>query len=157
MTHKANYGRTAIAPTTILPELATDLSTGQAGTPNPGQTEVPVHVLPEWAVEFGPTVPALQLRLTLKPGAAPGQVALDLFRLYAAVNRAELGQAGAGLLPGEASADEPTAPGTVSVIFKPADPQGAAQRLAMVVSALQGAPDYPSLEGWEAKVISVAA
>jgi hypothetical protein len=157
MVSRSKYGRTAVAPALVLPEMALDLSEGQQLSTTLGKTEVPVQVLPELAMDFGPTVPVLQLRLTLKPGAAPGQVALDLFRLYTAINRFDLSQSGAGLLPEEASYDEPISGGTLSVIFKPANPQGASERLETVISSLGGAQDYPSLQHCEAKVVSVAA
>jgi hypothetical protein len=56
MSPKSDYGRTALAPATILPELAIDISEGQPLASDFGKTEVPVHVLPELAVDFGPTV-----------------------------------------------------------------------------------------------------
>src|SRR5438128_975447 len=46
MTPDFKYGKTAIAPVTILPELAIDMSEGEPLPANLGRTEVPVHVLP---------------------------------------------------------------------------------------------------------------
>jgi hypothetical protein len=157
MTPKSNCGQTALAPETILPELAIDMSEGQRLPSSLGKTEVPVHVLPEMAVDFGLTVAALQLRLTLRPEATPGQVALDLFQLYAAVNQVELSLGGAGLLPRDATDEAATANGTLSVTFQPANLDGAAERLAAVATAINGAKDYPSLQRCDAKLISVAA
>jgi hypothetical protein len=141
----------------MLPELAIDMSDGQPLPSNLGKTVVPVHVLPELAVDFGPKVAALELRLTLRPDATPGQVALDLFRLYAAVNALELNLGGSGLLPRDASHDAAPSNGTLSVTFKPANNDGAAERLATVVNAIQGAQDYSSVQRCEAKLVSVAA
>jgi hypothetical protein len=157
MDQNTNYGRTAFGPVVVLPEQVMDMSEGQPLPAPLGKTGVPVHVLPAWEVDFGPTVPAMFLRLTLKPGATPAEVVRDLFRLYAAVNQLDLGQQGSGLLPCEAICEEPPSKGILSVTFKPANPQGAAERLAMVVRAIQGtAKDYPSLQGCEAMVGSVA-
>jgi hypothetical protein len=157
MTPESEYGQTAPAPVTILPELALDLSEGQPLLSDLGKTDVPVHGLPELALDFGPTVPALHLQLTLRAEVPPGLVSLDLFRLYAAVNQLDLSLHGAGLLPGEASYEDQTPNGTLSVTFKPAEPHGAAERLARVVSAINAAQNYPSLLRCEAKVISIAA
>src|SRR5439155_20136165 len=119
-----------------------------------GKTEVPVVVLPELAFDMTATepVPSLQMTLTLRPGATPGQVALDLFRLYAAVNQLELSQHGAGLIPDDAACESTANAGTMRVTFRPADPNGAAVRLATVVSAMSGVLKYPSIVRCEAKV-----
>ena|SRR5438128_9182259 len=157
MTPTFNYGKTVVGPVTILSDMPIDMSEGQPLPPNLGKTEVLVRVIQGPTLDFGPAVPALQLRLTLRPEATPGQVALDLFRLYAAVNHLELSHQGAGLLPGEAIHDETASNGTLSVTFKPALRDGAAERLASVVRAIHGAQDYPSLQRCEAMVVSVAA
>jgi hypothetical protein len=157
MAPQPEYGRTTLAPVNVLPEMPLDLSEVQPLPADLGKTDTPVHVLPELALDFRPTVPALRLQLTLRAGAAPGQVSLDLFRLYAAVNQLDLSLHGAGLLPGEAAYDEQPPNGTLSVTFKPAEPHGAAERLAHVVSAINAAQAYPSLLRCEAKVVSIAA
>jgi hypothetical protein len=157
MTANFNYGKAAVGPVTILSDMPIDMSEGQPLPPTLGKTEVPVCMIQGPTLDFGPTVPALQLRLTLRPEATPGQVALDLFRLYAAVNELELSHHGAGLMPGDAVHDETPPNGTLSVTFKPAARDGAAERLATVVSAIHDAQDYPSLQRCEAMVVSVAA
>jgi hypothetical protein len=157
MTVNRKYGRTELAPVTTLPELAIDMSEGQPVPTNLGKTEVPVCVIQGPTLDFEPTVPALQLCLTLRPGATPAQVAVDLFRLYAAAIRLELSQGGTGLLLEEISCDEPSCHGSLQVTFKPSDLRGAAERLAGVVSAIHGVLDYPSLQRFEAKVVAVAA
>src|SRR5262249_32693892 len=117
MNPKRKYGETEFGPVNILPALTIDMSGGQPLPPKLGETEIPVNVLPELAFDMSPDdiLPVLQLRLTLRPGATPGQVALDLFRLYAAINQSDLSQQGSGLLPGEASCEETTSNGTLSV------------------------------------------
>jgi hypothetical protein len=157
MTPKSEYGQTAAAPVNILPELPIDMSDGQALSPVLGKTEVPVHVLPELALDFGPTVPALHLQLTFRPGVPASRVSCDLFRLYAAVNQLDVSLNGAGLSPVAASCEEHTADGTLSVTFKPGDPDGAGERLARIASAVKVVSDYPSLASCEAKVVSIAA
>jgi len=151
MTPESECGQTASAPVNILPELAMDMAEGQSLLSNLGKTEVPVHVLPELPLDWCPTVPILRLQLTFRPGAAPWQVSLDVFRLYAAVNQLDLSLHGAGLMPAEAFNEEPTSNGTISVTFKPAEAHGAAERLALVVSAINEVQNYPSLLRCEAK------
>jgi hypothetical protein len=154
MTPNHPYGQTEPAPVYVLPELAFDLSEGQPLSATLGQTEVPVVVLPELAFDMSATepVPSLQITLSLRTGAAPGQVALDLLRLYAAVNQLELSQHGAGLIPDAAAWDSTANDGTMRVTFRPADPNGAALRLANVVSAMSDALKFPSIVRCEAKV-----
>src|SRR5947208_1111028 len=121
MTPNHKHGQTEPAPVHVLPELAFDLSEGQPLAATPGQTEVPVVVLPELAFDMSATepVPSLQMTLTLRPGATPGQVALDLFRLYAAVNQLELSQHGAGLIPDDTACESTANAGTMRVTFRP--------------------------------------
>jgi hypothetical protein len=154
---ESKYGRTTPGPVIMLPELAIDMSEGRPLPSNLGRTEVPMSVIEGLPLDLGSTVPALQLRLTLRTGATPGQVAVDLFRLYAAVNQLDLTQGGTGLMPGEATYDEPTANGTLWVTFRPADPQGATGRLVRIISAINQVHDFASLKGLEAKVVSVGA
>jgi len=137
-----------------MPELAFDLSEGHPLPATLGQTESPVVLLPELAFDLSAAepVPSLQMTLTLRPGATPGLVALDLFRLYAAVNQLELSEHGAGLIPDDASCESTTNDGTMRATFRPADPNGAANRLGMVVSAMSDALKYPSVVSCEAKV-----
>jgi hypothetical protein len=133
------------------------MSAGRAKPAELGKTEVPVHVLPELALDFGLTVPALHLQLTLRPDVPPWRVSLDLFRLYAAANQLDLSLHGAGLLAAEAACEERAPEWTVSVIFKPAEPHGAEERLARVIGAIQEVRDYPSLLRCEAKVVTITA
>jgi hypothetical protein len=151
------FGATGLAPVTVLPELAIDLSLGQVLPSRLGKTEAPLRMLPELEIEFSPTVPVLELRLVLRPQVPSWQVSLDLFRLYAAVNQLDLRHQGSGLLPAEASYDQPNQEGVLSVRFKPFQPQGAAERLGRLASAINEAQEYPSLLRCEAKVVCTAA
>lgn len=152
-----DYGRTEPTPVNVLPDMTFDLSEGQPLPSGPGKTEVPVALLPELAFDLRPTdpVPSLRIDVSLRAGATPGQVALDLFRLYAALNQLELSQHGAGLVPDDAGGS--TAGGTVRVTFRPADPSGAAERLASVTRAVGDAARYPSIERCEVTVVPTAA
>ncbi len=149
-----DYGQTELAPVQVLSEIVFDLSEGQPLPATLGKTEMPVVVLPEVAFDMRPTepVPSLQLTLSLRPGATPGQVALDLFRLYAAVNQLELSEHGAGLIPDDASCESTTNDGTMRVTFRPADPKGAAGRLAIVVTSMGDRLKCDSIVRCEAKV-----
>jgi hypothetical protein len=157
MTPKPEYGKTIPAPTVVLPELETDMTKGQPLPSSLGKTEVPVHVLQELATDFGPTVPALHLEVTLQPEAAPWDVSVDLFRLYAAINDLDLSLHGGGLFPGEASCEERVSNATFSVTFRPAAVDGAAERLARLVRAVNETKNYPTLLKCEAKIVSIAA
>ncbi len=85
-------------------------------------------------------------------------MALDLFRLYTAVNQLELSRRGAGLVPDDASGADAPSNGTLRVTFKPVEPDGAAERLAVIVSAIgEALKKYPSIERCEAIVVPVAA
>jgi hypothetical protein len=94
----------------------------------------------------------------VRAGAAPGEVALDLFRLYAALNELERSYHGAGLTPGASHCDATPTNGILHVIFKPADPDGAEERLTRLAETIQSAiGHYPCIERWEAKVVRAVA
>jgi hypothetical protein len=141
MTPDNEYGRTEFAPVTILLELAIDMFEGKELPPNLGKTEVPVHVVQGPTLDFAPTVPVLQLRLIFREGATPEQVAEDICRLFIGMNRVDLSHQGAGLLPGEISREGPTSNGTFSVTLKPAELNGAVERLARIASAISQVHD----------------
>jgi hypothetical protein len=154
MTHEPTCGKTAVAPVSVLPELAIDLSEEGTVPVQLGKTAVPVQALPELAIDFESTLPALHLELSLRSGVPGWQVSLDLFRLYAKLNQLELSLHGSGLLPAKAT----SASGErVSVTFMPANPIGAAERLARIVSAINDLEDCPAVLRCEAKIVSVAA
>jgi hypothetical protein len=134
-----------------------DMSGAQPLRPTLGKTEVPVSVVLGPTLDFSHTVPALKLRLTFRPEATSEQVALDVFRLYAAINQFDLSNKGGGLLPDEVSREEPTSNGTLSITFRLTEPVGAEERLEAVVQAINLFQEYPSLQRCEARVISVAA
>jgi hypothetical protein len=157
MSQNPKYGRAEPAGETNVSGPAIDMFDGNPVPPSFGKTKIPVTALQGPTLNFAPDVLALQLRLTLRPGTTPEQAALDLFRLYAAVNQADLSHGGAGLLPRDASCAEPQANGSVSVTFQPADPHGAAERLAGVASAITELVKFASVEACEARVVAVAA
>jgi hypothetical protein len=119
----------------VFPNLTIDV-----GQPLPkGLTAVvpAVHALPALALEFESAhLPALQLDLTVRPGVTPVELGTDLFRLCAAVNSLPPSQNGGGLTAdGYVKQD-----GNVRVVMKFANPQGAQDRLAQLVTAIN-APD----------------
>jgi hypothetical protein len=173
MTPRPKYGRATFAPVKVLPELIVDFSDGLLVAGNLGKTETPVRVLPEMSCDFAAeeATPVLQLNVSLRPGATPGQVALDMFRLYAAVNGLELSYGGAGLVVEDTLCDAGRADGTLQLAFKPTDPEGAAERLGRVVSTITPfytagnntaasetlVLQFPTIERCEAEVVKPAA
>jgi hypothetical protein len=161
------YGQTTPVPVNILPELAWDVSEGQPLPTTLGKTEAPVVILPELVCDLKPVepVPALQLRLSLRTGSPPGEVALDLFRLYTALNQLELSHRGSGLTLEDALCDVLPTNGTMRITFKPTDPNGAADRLTELVRVINEMSTnepglrqpYRSIERWEAQMVPVAA
>lgn len=105
--------RSTAGPVQLLAEQVFDFSEGQPLAPTLGKTDRPVSILPELVLEGRPTgaAPALQLSLSLQPGTAPGEAALDLFRLYTAVNQLDVSHHGAGLIVDEARCDIPQTSG----------------------------------------------
>jgi hypothetical protein len=156
MSQNPKYGRAAPARVTNVSGPPINMLEGIPVPPNLGKTEVPVSAIQGPTLDFAPDVLALQLRLTLRPGTTPEQAALDLFRLCAAVNQVDASQGGTGLLPREAASAEPPVNGSLWVTFQPADPLGAAERLASVASAIAGLVNYASVQACEAKVVAVA-
>ncbi len=157
MTPNEKYGRTEIAPVTIIPTPPIDLSEEHPAPSKPGRAEAPVHVVPGPTVDFGAAAPALQLRLTFRAGATPLQVAEDLCRLFIALNQFDHSQQGSGLLPEEISREITTSNGVFLLTLRSAEPNGAAERLARVVSAINLSQGYPSLQHCEARLVSSAA
>jgi hypothetical protein len=169
MPPNGQYGRTVPAVANILPELVFDLAEDQRQPRSLGKTETPVNLLAVLACDLMPSeaVPVLQLSVRLRPGATTEEVARDLFRLYAAVNRLDLSLRGAGLTPDDASCEATPTGATMRLTFKPTDPSGSLERLTGLVRAINEAdnghrpPDdalrYPSIESCEAQVIQAAA
>lgn len=141
------YGRTEIAPINVLEPVEVDFSAGPPMPPKLGQTEAPVNILPVLEIDLSEPAPALALTFRLRPGVSPAAVAVDLFAVWKALNEYELSVGGSGLKPGEAR-DEQTAGGTViRLVLTPADPVGAADRLAQLAAAVNGATDPAALNG----------
>lgn len=167
MSREQEYGRAVPVPVDHLPELAFDMAGDRPAPSGLGKTDAPVSILPElpFDLQRAEPVPALQLSLQLRPGMTPTEVALDLFRLYTAVNQLELTHLGAGLILADALCDATPTNGEIQVTLKPADPSGAAERLTKIVSVINGAAaikagvrlEYRSIERCEAKVVQVAA
>src|SRR5437870_4958717 len=99
MTSHDEHDQTAPGPVHLLAEQVFDFSEGQPLTLALGKTDAPVRILPELVFDLRPagSVPALQLSLSLQPGIAPGEAALDLFRLYTAMNQLDVSHHGSGL------------------------------------------------------------
>lgn len=154
MADHPNYGRCDFAEVIPLPPLVFDFSEGQS-LEGLGQTDMPVRNLAPVAFDFlAPEAPAvLELSVQLRAGATPGEVALDLFRLYAAVNEMELSQQGGGLRP--ANDGELAEDGTVRLTFIPAVSEGARERLekiAALIAAAVGVPGrYRAIDRCEAR------
>jgi hypothetical protein len=154
MAEQPKYGRCEIAEAAPLPELAFDLSGGQS-LEGLGRTDMPVHDLPPIMFDLlGAPAPAvLELSVSLRPGSPAGEVALDLFRLYAAVNELALSHPGGGLRP--VGAGELAEDGTVRVTFAPAEPEGARERLQKIAEAINtaavGTQQYRAIDRCEAR------
>ncbi len=167
MAPNREHGRAVPVSAVPLPELAFDLAEGAASSLPAGRTETPVNVLPELVCERQGVTPGLvlQLSLHLRSQAGPGEVALDLFRLFVAVNQLDASFRGTGLIPDDAQC-EALAGGRMRVVLRPREPDGAAGRLARLAEAINTAanppalaqqPPYRSIERWEAKVLPSAA
>jgi hypothetical protein len=74
MSTNRESGRADAVPVKLLPERTFDMSEGQRLPSILGKTSAPVNILPELVFDLRPAepVPALQLSLSLRPGAAPG-------------------------------------------------------------------------------------
>jgi len=149
MSENPRIGQTASAPVHILPRLEWDMSEGQTLPADLGETWIPVTFLPEQSFDLQPSLPVLtlQLKLHLRDQTPPGELALDLFRLYTAVNRLELSQARAGLTPYDASCDLIPTGGTMRVSFTPIDPTGAAERLTTLAETINGTVNFDGFLG----------
>ena len=89
MTPNDGCDQTVPGPVHLLAEQVFDFSENQPLSPTLGKTDAPVCILPELVLQWRParSVPALQLSLSLQPGIAPGEAALDLFRQWRAIGR----------------------------------------------------------------------
>jgi hypothetical protein len=158
MTPPSRHGQTTTVPVIILPEVEFDFFEGQAVPEGFGKTEVPVRILPEVIFDFQPPepVPALQLTLSLREGEEPvaEQLAVDLVNLYAAVDRLERGEGGAGLMLNDVSRDASGSDGKIRLCLRPTDPKGAEERLRQLVDRInQDAALIPALfERCEARI-----
>jgi hypothetical protein len=169
MTPDGELGRTIPDPVRNLPEVLFDFSAAVQRTVALGRTQVPMRLLPEVAFDLqpAPATAVLQITVSLRPDATREEVALDLFRLYAAVNRLELSDRGSGLTPYDASFEAGATGGEMRIRFTPTEPSGASERLARLVRtinrtinnpvAVEAALQYRSLEQCAAQVIQAAA
>ncbi len=127
-------------------------------------TPVPVHILPEMVIDFGPpdpSLPSLQLALTLCQSEKPTAEAVNagLLELYWSVNQLEISAGGAGL-SSETDWDEFTSAGKIRLCFAPTDANGAEKRLRQLVEQINQAAALPipaSFERCEARVEPCAA
>ena len=143
------------------------MSEGQQLPSTLGKTSASVNLLPERVFDLQPAqpVPALELSLSLRPGAAPGEVALDLLRLYVSLNQLELSQRGAGLTPDENLCQATAIDGNMRITLKAREPNGAPERLARLAKLINEAansgpdapPRYASIERCQAQVLPDAA
>jgi hypothetical protein len=156
MSADPNHGQTVPAPVNVLPAQVFDLSEGCSVLPDMGKTGVPVNVLPALEFDLGSRqlASALQLTVHVRGEVPPGELALDLFRLYAAVHQLEVSYHGGGLVLDDSRCDASPTNGVVRVTFIPTEPNGAEERLAKLVDALQGAEaQYPGINRLEAQVV----
>ena len=128
--------------------MVTDFLDGRPLPPGLGQTETPVNILPTCEIDMGeplPAGPALALTFRHRTGAEPAAVTLDLLAAYAAPNRFEISLGGSGLAPNEAGTDLTAANGVVRLVLRATEPAGAADRVARLAAAVNGAPPDPAL------------
>jgi hypothetical protein len=87
----------------MVPKIVFDMSEGRSLPPNLEKVEVRMILLPEMVLEMEPIPrgPVLHLNLSARPEVAPGEVALDLVRIYAAVNHLEMRHHGGWLVARE--------------------------------------------------------
>jgi len=158
MTPKRRYGQTMMGPVHNLPDLVIDFAEGQELPAGLGKTEAPVRNLPDLEIDFDDAAhtPMLQLTLALREGenAPAKKLAVDLVRLFAVVNELELSAGGAGLEFDDASCDAVDDDGKIRICLKPADPNGAEERLRVLVDRInQDAALIPaSFERCEARI-----
>ncbi|MBC7852637.1 MAG: hypothetical protein IAF94_04300 [Pirellulaceae bacterium] len=138
----------------VLQHPAIDAGQGQSPPAGLTKTASPVHVLPALTLDFDAAhSPALQLDLTVKPGVTSVELGTDLFRLCSAVNSLPPSQIGGGLsADGYVKQD-----GNVRVVMRFANAQGARDRLAQLVSAINASENSviacPSISRCEATLV----
>jgi hypothetical protein len=103
----------------------------------------------------------------LRAGATTEEVARDLFRLYAAVDRLDRSSHGTGLAPDDATYEATATDAKLRINFKPTDSSDAWERLTGLVRVINGADAaassgddawrHGSIESCEAQVIPPAA
>lgn len=141
MSPNDKYSRAVPVRVNHLPEVVFDASGGRPADANaPRVVPGPTVIFPEQSFDMTPP-PALALTFRLRTDASPAAVAVDLFAVWKVLNEYELRLRGSGLTPGEAR-DEQTADGTViRLVLTPADPTGAADRLAKLVAVVNETAD----------------
>lgn len=118
------------------------------------KTVSPVQMLPALNLDYeAPNSPALQLDLTVRPGVTPVELGTDLFRLCSTVNSLAPSQVGGGLtVNGYVKQD-----GNVRMVMRFANPEGAQDRLAQLVSTINSSADCvvscPSISRCEATLV----
>jgi hypothetical protein len=133
------YGRTSLGSINALPPAEFDFLDGRAPLPALGKTEVPINVLPAWAIDMNDraTSPILVLTFRLRPGANPSAVTFDLFTAYAILDRYEISLG--GLAPNETQSDLTASNGVVRLVLSATEPAGAASRFARLADVVNGA------------------
>ena len=159
MNSNREYGQTEPAPVHVLPELVFDLSEGEQLPATLGQTEVPVIVLPEVAFDLIPEPAAVNTDHGIP--ATRGDAGAGGPRPVPPLHSDESTGTyppGAGLVPDDASSEGTPSNGTMRITFKPVEPDGAAERLAAIVTAIgEAQTEYSSIERCEATVLAPAA
>jgi len=161
-------GRTIPMTVHNLPEVVFDFSEAPQPGAAVGKTEMPVRLLPALAFDLdsGGGVAILQLTLSLRSDSTREEVAMDLVRLYAAINRLELSHGGSGLTPNDAVFDAKAAGGELRISFTPTERSSAPERLARLVRSINQVTGdhsdsavlaYRSIETCAARVVQSAA
>ena len=139
MRYKGRFGKTELAPVSLLAAMGFDLSDGVSLPATLGKTTIPEVVLhPAMAYDLRPaeSLPALQVTVQVRAGAAPAQVGADLFRLCLAVHRLDLSLAGSGVTPDEnATASD----GACQLTFRPTRLEGSLERFSRMANLINGA------------------
>lgn len=132
-------GHTTPVPINLLESAEFDFFDG---TPRPtrlGKTEAPLNLLSAWALDAAekavPT-PALILTFQLRTTTNTAAATLDLFTVFAVLNRYEISLGGAGLLPNETKSDLTASNGTLRLALTPTDAGGAIERLRKLAAAV---------------------
>jgi hypothetical protein len=136
-----NLGRAVPVPVHHFPAVEFDMTAGRGVDPGMARAvPVPVHHFP--AVEFDMTagVPSLALTLRRRPDADPAFVEADVRAVWDAVNAFDRSLGGMGLAP----VNVVEGGDVIRLTFTPADPAGAADRLAKLAAAVnEGHPAVP--------------